>query len=384
MWKLTEHTDWRSLVQKFSWVRDMKGVPQDPLYHAEGDVAVHTRMVLRALEELEGWRQLPPQDRQVLWAAALLHDVEKRSTTVREPDGSLTSKGHAKKGALTARILLYRDEPAPFFLREQVCALVRYHGLPLWALEKPDPVKAVLEASLQVNTKLLALLAEADVRGRVSADQEELLYKIGLFRLLCEEHGCWGQPRAFATPNARFWYFHKEDSYPGYVPFDEFRSRVVLLSGLPGAGKDTYAWHHYRDWPVISLDDIRRELKISPLDKNGTGKVVQLAKERARTYLRAGDNFVWNATNITRSKRQQLMDLFLTYKAFVTLVYVEVPCYRLYVQNSEREAVLPAAAIDRMIERLEVPQPQEAHEVVYHVEDFGFGLVSGETKSEVP
>jgi hypothetical protein len=39
-------------------------------------------MVLDALEGLEEYQQLPEADQQLLWAAALLHDVEKRSTTV--------------------------------------------------------------------------------------------------------------------------------------------------------------------------------------------------------------------------------------------------------------------------------------------------------------
>ena len=34
-----------------------------------------------------------------------------------------------------------------------------------------------------------------------------------------------------------------------------------------------------------------------------------MAKEEARTYLRKGQDFVWNATNITRQMRAQLIDL---------------------------------------------------------------------------
>ena len=85
MWTLTTDKDWKHVRAQFDWVRDMEGVPQDPVHHAEGDVAIHTKMVLRELEQLELYRQLPEQDRNLLWAAALLHDVEKRSTTVTEP-----------------------------------------------------------------------------------------------------------------------------------------------------------------------------------------------------------------------------------------------------------------------------------------------------------
>ncbi|MBE7172806.1 MAG: AAA family ATPase [Williamsia sp.] len=367
MWQLIEHMQWFLLEKEFDWVQGMKGVPQDARYHAEGDVAIHTQLVLKALEQVSGYQDLPVQDQHILQAAALLHDVEKRSTTVTEPDGTITSKGHAKRGALTSRSLLYRLS-APFRIREQVCSLVRYHGLPLWALEKKDPQKAVIQASLQVDTKLLAMLASADVLGRIAPDQQELLYRIGLFQALCEETGCWGRPYPFSTAHAKFYYFKREDSYPDFVPFDEFGSTVVLLSGLPGAGKDTYTKQHYRDWPVINLDDIRRAHKISPTDKSGNGTVIQLAKEQARAHLRAQKDFVWNATNITRQLRDQLIELFVTYKAFVRIVYIEAAYKKLHQQNNNREAALPRQIIEKLIDKLEVPLLEEAHEVVYCLE----------------
>ncbi|MEO5996911.1 MAG: AAA family ATPase [Chitinophagaceae bacterium] len=366
MWRLSENKEWQLLEQKFDWVRDMNGVRQDAIHHEEGDVAIHTQMVLSSLEQIVHYRQLPEQKQQILWASALLHDIEKRSTTVLEEDGSVTSKGHAKKGALTARTILYRDVPTPFLIREQICSLVRFHGLPLWALEKADPAKAVIEASLQLDTTLLATLARADVLGRKCKDKEDLLYRIDLFQALCEENACWGRPRYFSTPQAKFHYFHKDVHYPDFVPFDELGSHVVLMSGLPGAGKDTYVKKHYKDWPVINLDDIRKLHKISPTDSRGNGRVIQTAKENARVYLRAQKKFVWNATNITRQMRDQLIDLFSTYKAFVEIVYVEVNYSKLHVQNNSREAMLPRIAVEKLITKLEVPCQSEAQKVSYH------------------
>ncbi len=44
--------DWQGIQQQFSWVRAMDGVPQSPIYHAEGNVLIHTRMVAQALVDL--------------------------------------------------------------------------------------------------------------------------------------------------------------------------------------------------------------------------------------------------------------------------------------------------------------------------------------------
>src|SRR5689334_54644 len=119
-WTLTTDKDFSKLAHTFSWVADMHGVIQDDRHHAEGDVATHTNMVLGALTGLPGYTALDVQTREVLWAAALLHDVEKRSTTVVEADGTITSRGHARKGEFTARQVLYRDVVTSFALREQI------------------------------------------------------------------------------------------------------------------------------------------------------------------------------------------------------------------------------------------------------------------------
>ncbi len=169
----------------------------------------------------------------------------------------------------------------------------------------------------------------------------------------------------FASPHARFHYFHTEDAYPDYVPFDRFKSEVILLSGLPGMGKDHVLKQRYADLSVISLDDIRRRHKLSPTDKSATGWVVQQAKEQARAYLRKGESFVWNATNITRLMRQQLVDLFTTYDAHVKIVYIEKPYAVWQEQNRNREFPIPQSALDKMLHKLEVPQRWEAHEVEY-------------------
>lgn len=169
------------------------------------------------------------------------------------------------------------------------------------------------------------------------------------------------------TNTARFHYFNTENSYVDYVPFEDFKCEVIMLSGLPGMGKDHYIQSLKTDTPVVSLDAIRRKRKISPTDKSGNGRVVQIAKEEARSYLRKGQNFVWNATNITQQMRSQLVELFLSYGAKVKIVYIEKPYELWRSQNRNREYPLPENVLDKMLGKLEIPQLTEAHEVEYIV-----------------
>ncbi|NML22264.1 AAA family ATPase [Pseudoflavitalea sp. G-6-1-2] len=367
MWTISNNKQWEHLEKHFPWIADMRETPQDPVFHAEGNVAIHTQMVLDALQQEPAYLAMSPQEQEVLWAAALLHDVEKRSTTVFEPDGRISSRGHARKGAQTSRRILYKDTPTPFHIREQIVALVQHHSLPLWLLERPDPLKLAIQTSMEVNTSWLALLARADMKGRTAADAGDMLYRIDCFEEFCKENGCWGAMRSFASDDARMHYLHSEEQYPDYVPFDEPVMEVVMMSGLPGAGKDTYIRKHLKHLPLVSLDDIRTQMRIAPDDKTGNGKVIQHAKEKAKELLRSRQSFVWNATNTTRQMRSQLIELFMAYKAAVHVVYLEVPFAQLMMQNKSREAVVPANVIDKLANKLEVPALTEAHRVTYIV-----------------
>lgn len=365
-WTLSTNKTWSHLESTFDWVKDMQHVPQDSIHHAEGNVALHTQLVLNALQALPEFNLLNEQQKEVVWAAALLHDVEKRSTTVTEDNGRITSRGHAKRGEFTARQVLYRQVPTPFNVREEISSLVRFHGLPLWIMDKQDPVKAVLEASLRVDMKLLAMLAKADALGRICADQNDLLHRIEFFEAFCEEQNCWHNTKSFASSLARFTYFHKENSHPDYVPFDDTKGEVIMLSGLPGMGKDTYLKKNHKTLPVLSLDDIRRKNNLKPDDTAATGWAVQEAKEQAKVFLRKGESFAWNATNITRQMRKQWIDLFVSYKARVKIVYVEVPYNDWLKQNREREHPVPEHVLSRLLSKLEVPSHDEAHDVFHN------------------
>jgi predicted kinase len=367
MWILTKNKDWKEL-QKYAWVNDMNGVPQSPIHHAEGDVAIHTQMVISAILSLEEYHQLNEQEQEILWVAALMHDIEKRSTTFTDEYGDIVSPGHAKKGAQTTRQILYRDFQTPFNIRENIVGLVRHHGLPLWIFEKPNPTQALLKASMEVNTMLVALLAKADVLGRICKDADSLLYKINLFEELCKENNCWGRAKAFSSTLSKFQYFRKEDRHPDFKTFDDTTFEIIILSGIAGSGKDFYISKNYPLLSTISLDDLRRKAKVDYKDSKGNGRVIQEAKEIAKQYLRSHTSFIWNATNITLQMREQLIDLLEPYKPSIKIIYLEVPYKKLLVQNSDRNFAIPASAIEKMIDKLEVPKEWEAVEVEYVVD----------------
>ena len=81
-------------------IEAMKGVEQPPEFHPEGDVFIHTRMLLEKVEKLEN----PPP---ALALAALFHDVGKPPTfAVR--DGRIKFYEHAPVGAAMTKTIMKR------------------------------------------------------------------------------------------------------------------------------------------------------------------------------------------------------------------------------------------------------------------------------------
>ena len=104
------------LTQVLPEIERMKGVEQPPQFHPEGDVWIHTLMVLDQLE--------PGCSSTLAWGA-LLHDVGKPATFRRAPD-RIRFDGHVEVGMAIAteicrRMRFSNDET------HQIVALVEHH-----------------------------------------------------------------------------------------------------------------------------------------------------------------------------------------------------------------------------------------------------------------
>jgi putative nucleotidyltransferase with HDIG domain len=354
------HVPWDEL-RAFSWAEAMDRCPQDPIYHAEGDVGLHTRMVLHELASMPAWQALSEEGRAATWLGCLLHDVGKPATTRTEPDGRITSKGHSRVGERMARSILW-EHGAPFALREAVCGLVRYHQLPFFLIDQEEAERRIFGISHTTRADWLAMVAEADIRGREAVGIPKVLDNIELFREMCRELDCYDKPRQFPDDHSRFVYFQSTGRSPEVPVYDDTRGEMLLMSGLPGSGKDRWLALNC-DWPSVSLDDLRQETGTDPTDNQGT--IVQLSKERAREFLRQGQSFAFNATNLDRQRRGPLVSLAMDYKFRISIVYLEAQYEVLFARNRDRsdDKRVPERVIRRMTERWEVPTAIEAQKV---------------------
>ena len=356
------------------FVRPMKNTPQDPLWHGEGDVWTHTKGVCEALVSTGEYRYLPENRKIPLFLAALFHDIGKIQCT-RQEDGRWTSPNHSAVGASMARQFLWQElglcgTEEKIRLREHVINLIRYHGVPPHAIDQPNGKLKLLRIAANGEQlpgfciRDLCLLSMADVLGRVCADQREILERIELCLELAKEAGCDAGPFRFSSRYSRYAYLNGKNIQPDQPLYDYTWGEVIMMSGLPGTGKDTWIREHYPDLPMISLDEIRKEMRVLPME-NQT-RVVEEGRERAREFLRRKQPFVWNATDLSVMVRQRQVELFAGYHASVRIEYLETSWTEQLRRNKSRPDAVPEQAICHMMDKLVLPEAWEAHRVLWH------------------
>jgi tRNA nucleotidyltransferase (CCA-adding enzyme) len=175
--------EWGIFAAYYPEVANMRDVPQTFEWHPEGDVWVHTMMVVDEAAKIARQDELSPDETYELLLAALCHDMGKPDMTeVQEIKGvlKLTSYGHEPAGVPIAatfldKIAVSKDTSA------RVQALVREHIAPysIWSLQQQldtaqktstVPVRGAVRKLAQrvdpSSIQSLSRLVNADQRGR--------------------------------------------------------------------------------------------------------------------------------------------------------------------------------------------------------------------------
>jgi tRNA nucleotidyltransferase (CCA-adding enzyme) len=220
-------------------------VPQEPEWHPEGDVWVHTALVIDRARELMD--DLPYAKQVTVMLAALCHDLGKPATTAFI-DGRLRSREHEEAGvapteALLDRLNIYTLEG--YDVRAQVVALVRDHLKPGEFYKKRDQVGdgAFRRLARKCELELLYRVAKADSLGR-NAD--------------------WVPREKWFDAEAQEWFIRRarELDVQSRAPTPILLGRHLLDMGLkpgPRIGEITRAVYEMQlDGRVSSLDEARR------------------------------------------------------------------------------------------------------------------------------
>ena len=152
----------------FPEVLALVGCEQEPEWHPEGDVWIHTLLVVdqarTRIDDLDRARQI------VMMLGAVCHDLGKPPTTAFI-DGRIRSIDHEQAGVAPASAVLDRlniHSIDGYDVRKHVLGIVAHHLKPGMFRQSPTPVSdgAFRRLAAKVDLELLARLAKSDCLGR--------------------------------------------------------------------------------------------------------------------------------------------------------------------------------------------------------------------------
>ena len=172
----------------FKELEDLIGIKQNPYYHSEGDVWVHTMMVL---DEAVKYRDNVDNPFGFM-LSTITHDFGKVVTT-KEIDGVIRSYQHDIKGVPLADIFMKRLTNEVSLIK-YVLNLTEYHMRPNILASNNSSIKATNKMfDLAIDPMALICLAMSDSRGKI-AQYEYISYDEYLFERLEIYHQYMSRP----------------------------------------------------------------------------------------------------------------------------------------------------------------------------------------------
>ena len=139
--------------------------------------------------------------------------------------------------------------------------------------------------------------------------------------------------------------------------------RIVVLVGLPGSGKSTYA--ERMNLPSLSSDAIRKLLADDETDQTVHVRVFQTLQYLLHQRLEIGREVTCiDATNLKPEERKPYIEAGKSYGCEMEAVFFDLPLEVCRERNARRARVVPEDALTAMAAKLVPPDPAEGFDRV--------------------
>ena len=147
---------------------------------------------------------------------------------------------------------------------------------------------------------------------------------------------------------------------------------LIVCGGLPASGKSTYSEMLVASGVFCSVcpDKIRGEL-YGDENIQGNGKqVFDIAHHRIKELGKGGNNVVFDATNIDRNRRKELVKEMRPYFDIIIFKWFSTPIELCLKRNERRERQVPPRVIWSMADRFQPPIIEEGWDYVEEIKNY--------------
>lgn len=367
----------RTLPIPEQYIIQMKRTQQNPRFHAEGNVYNHTMLVLEQFFKHVNEFNLSAEDQEVLYWAAILHDLGKTKVT-RLVEGRWIARGHESAGVPIARnILLSKPEITPE-QRHRILNIVRWHHVPMrWGLVGTK-YTAYKRLSTQTDIRLLGIFALFDVMGRICVNKSHVLEVIDHFNEVIVprikyEFGSHNEIQNFfdeanyKKKNA-LWHALKADDIRllervMYRPPEKERTpqtNCIISIGPPKSGKTTYLRQSYPDHQYFDFDAPSGQTPQHIEQKKIDRSLSRLRKSLSNPF---GEErkVVIDGMNLNVAQRKYVMEYVRDCGSTVHYVFFEKSLEEIRANNQKSSCPIEETRIQAAYEKLYFPHPWESH-----------------------
>ena len=147
---------------------------------------------------------------------------------------------------------------------------------------------------------------------------------------------------------------------------------LIVLGGLPASGKSTYAEMLVKSgiFQIVCPDLIRKALNGDESIQGDGKRVFETAFHDMKEYGCLDENVVFDATNIDRKRRTELVAEMRPYFDIIIFKWFDTPLDICKDRNAKRDRVVPEEVLKRMWFNFEVPTMEEGWDYIEEIKNY--------------
>lgn len=371
----------------FLLLEELKNTEHDSIWHSEGNVDIHTNMVLTEVYKLiyQEYEDLDIENKKILILAAVFHDIGKAITTqIVEIDGKtrVVSPRHEEVGAnyIAGKLIDYDLKYSTIL---SIINIVKYHQIPKLLIIKNNTEQyKFLDLSNKCSLQLFYLFGIADIKGRECYDKNQQIEYLELFKLFSIEYNIFTQIDyndyilifynsiqhlllKYKIKNCEDVFnfslselssgtiFTPDEGVAKYLKYNS-NAKVIVFSGLSGSGKSSNI-KYFENFNIINLDNIRKELTKSEDDQSQNDEVLRIAYLQLKNNLRNKTNTIFDATNLRKDFRDKIFNLCDKYNSLVEIYFFHSSIKKSLLNIKKRERQVSELILIKQINQLQYP-----------------------------